>query len=48
MCIRDRLGIGINESIDASDEKILNSGLTISELIESAQKIIQKWKNENT
>jgi len=42
------LGIGINESIDASDEKILNSGLTISELIESAQKIIQKWKNENT
>jgi len=42
------LGIGINESIDASDEKILNGGLTISELIESAQKIIQKWKNENT
>ncbi len=31
-----------------SDEKILNSEITINELIESAQKIIQKWKNENT
>ncbi len=42
------LSVGINDSIDASDEKILNSGLTINELIESAKTIIEKWKNENT
>ena len=42
------LGVGINDSIDASDEKILNDGISINELIGSAQKIIQKWKNENT
>ena len=42
------LGIGINDSINASDEKILNSGLTINELIGSAKTIIQKWENENT
>ena len=42
------LGVGINDSIDQSDEKILNSGITIDELIDSAKTIIQKWKNENT
>ena len=42
------LGIGINDSIDQSDEKILNSGITIDELVVSAKTIIQKWKNENT
>ena len=42
------LCIGINDSINASDEKILNSGLTINELIGSAKTIIQKWENENT
>jgi len=42
------LGVGINDSIDHSDEKILNSGITIDELIDSAKTVIQKWKNENT
>jgi dephospho-CoA kinase len=39
------LGVGIGESIAIADEAIVNSDITLDELIERAHKVIEKWIN---
>lgn len=42
------LGVGISAPIALADESISNNNMTIDQLIETAQKIIQGWKNNAT
>ena len=39
------LGVGIGKSIAIADEAIVNSDITLDELIERAHKVIEKWIN---